>query len=259
MLYARLNDAGTGFEHQRNLIQSAPGLDGGGSVAADEAGNVYVFWHAPVPGKKGEDNRRVWVAVSSDEGKTFAPERAATEEPTGACGCCGLRAFASSKGTLYTLYRGARETTQRDMYLLTSTDQGKSFSSADLHPWAINICPMSSESFTQAPGGAVLAAWDTKEQVYFTRIDPSGKRSAPVAAPGTGRMRKHPAVAVNAKGETLFVWTEGMGWNRGGTLVWQVYDKDGNPTAERGHTSGVPVWSLVAAFVRPDGRFAIVY
>src|SRR6266581_4116624 len=42
MLYARLNDAGDGFEPQRNLITSATGLDGGGSVAADDAGNVYV-------------------------------------------------------------------------------------------------------------------------------------------------------------------------------------------------------------------------
>ena len=55
---------------------SAKGLDGGGSVAADTSGNVQVFWHAPEPGKRGEDNRRVWSAVSSDDGKTFAAERA---------------------------------------------------------------------------------------------------------------------------------------------------------------------------------------
>jgi hypothetical protein len=66
-------------------------------------------------------------------------------------------------------------------------------------------------------------------------------------------------VAVNGKGETILVWTEGMGWNKGGSLAWQVYDKGGKPTAERGHAAGVPVWSLVAVFVRPDGHFAIVY
>jgi hypothetical protein len=98
MLYTRLNDVGTAFEPQRNLITAAVVLDGGGSVAADAAGNVYVFWHAPEPGKKGEGNRRVWVAASADEGKTFAAERAASTEPTGACGCCGLRAFADRKG-----------------------------------------------------------------------------------------------------------------------------------------------------------------
>jgi hypothetical protein len=260
MLYTRLNDAGTAFEPQRNLIRSAVGLDGGGSVAADGAGNVYVVWHAPDPGKKGEGNRRVWVAVSTDEGKTFAPEKAAYAEPTGACGCCGLRAFADRKGTVYALYRGARDMEQRDMYLLTSTDRGKTFRGEDVHPWAINTCPMSSEAFAEGPGGLVAAAWDTKGQVYFARIDPkTGKRSAAVAPPGAGHERKHPAVAVNARGEMLLVWTEGMGWNRGGSLAWQVYDRDGTPTAERGHAAGVPVWSLVAAFVRPDGRFVIVY
>jgi RNA polymerase sigma factor (sigma-70 family) len=260
MVYTRLDDAGTAFEPQRNVIHSAVGLDGGGSVAADGAGNVYVFWHAPDPGKKGEDNRRVWVAVSTDEGKTFAPEKAASTEPTGACGCCGMRAFADTKGTVYALYRGAKDTSQRDMYLLTSTDKAKSFQGEDVHPWAINMCPMSSETFAEGPEGLVVAAWETKGQVYFARIDPkTGKRSAPVTAPGEGKGRKHPAVAVNAKGETILVWTEGMGWERGGSVAWQVYDRDGTPTDERGHAPGVPVWSLVAVFVRPEGRFVVVY
>src|SRR5207245_9711029 len=60
MLYTRLNDAGTAFERERNVIQSAFGLDGGGSVAADEEGNVYVAWHAPRPGGRGEETRGVW-------------------------------------------------------------------------------------------------------------------------------------------------------------------------------------------------------
>lgn len=259
MLYTRLDDKGTAFERERNLIQSAVGLDGGGSVAADADGNVYVFWHAPDPGTKGEDNRRVWVAASADEGKTFAPERAASTEPTGACGCCGLRAFASG-GKLYALYRGAKDVTQRDVHLLRSEGKGKTFSGEALHPWEINTCPMSSMAFASAPDGSVLGAWDTKGQVFFVKVDPkTGKSSEPVAAPEAGKGRKHPSLAANAKGETLFAWTEGTGWKRGGALAWQVYDKDGKPTADRGRAEGVPVWGLVAAFVRPDGRFAVVY
>lgn len=260
MLYARLNDAGTSFEPQRNLMRRTTTLDGGGSVAADAAGNVLVFWHAPEEGQKGEDNRRVWVAVSTDEGKTFAVEKPANTDPTGACGCCGLRAFADSKGKVFVLYRGAKNKTKRDMYLLTSTDQGKTFLGEHLHPWSINLCPMSSETFAEGPGGEVVGAWETEEQVYYTRIDPkTGKRSVPIAAPDSAPRRKHPAVAVNARGETILVWTEGMGWNKGGSLAWQVYDKNGKPTQERGRAAGVPVWSLVAVFVRPDGQFTIVY
>jgi hypothetical protein len=260
MLYTRLDDGGREFEPQRNLIESAVGLDGGGSVAADGEGNVYVFWHAPDPGKKGENNRRVWVAVSTDEGRTFIKERAAYSKPTGACGCCGMRGFADSKGNVYALYRGVKDVTQRDMFLLTSTNKGKSFVGEDIDPWDINSCPMSSETFAEGPAGRVVGAWETKGQVYFASIDPkTGKRLTPVSAPGAGHGRKHPAVAVNARGETILAWTEGMGWQCGGSVAWQVYNKEGKPTVQRGHADGVPVWSLVAVFVRPDGRFVVVY
>ena len=127
MIYARLNDAGTAFEPERNLIHAAYGLDGGGSLAADAQGNVYVFWHAPLPGQKGEQNRRVWLAKSSDEGKTFEPEHIAFDKPIGACGCCGMKAYADAAGNLYVLFRSADQMVNRDIWLLTSTDHGKTF------------------------------------------------------------------------------------------------------------------------------------
>src|SRR5262249_43609235 len=92
MLYSRLNDSGTAFEPQRNLMQLTDALDGGGTVAADSDGNVYVAWHAGRLGNlAGEGKRQVWVARSTDEGRTFATETPAFAEPTGACGCCGMR------------------------------------------------------------------------------------------------------------------------------------------------------------------------
>jgi hypothetical protein len=80
-----------------------------------------------------------------------------------------------------------------------------------------------------------------------------------VAAPGEARGRKHPAVAGNDRGESILVWTEGMGWERGGSLAWQVFDRNGRPTAAKGRAVGVPTWSLVAVFARPDGGFTILY
>src|SRR5207302_1981958 len=103
MLYARLADVA--FEPQRNVARKALLLDGGGSVAADRDGNVYVVWHSG----DGEENRRVWVARSTDDGATFAAEQPADSKPEGACGCCGLKAFADREGSLYVLYRSARE------------------------------------------------------------------------------------------------------------------------------------------------------
>src|SRR5260370_25866112 len=110
MLYTRLSDRGIAFEEQRNLMCETFGLDGGGSVAADHKGNVYAAWHGKAPGaRQGEAGREVWIARSVDEGRTFAKERGVSKEPTGACGCCALRFFADSVGTLYSLYRPATE------------------------------------------------------------------------------------------------------------------------------------------------------
>jgi hypothetical protein len=259
MLYTRLKDAGTAFEPERNVIQAATGLDGGGSVAADEQGNVYVAWHAPQPGTQGEENRRVWVTRSADEGQTFDRERPAYGNATGACGCCGMRAFADHQGTVYLLYRSAAATVHRDMYLLRATREGIGFQGDKVHEWKTGICPMSTAAFAES-AGSILAAWETDGQVYYVRVDPAtGKRSEPGSPPGAAKGRKHPAVAANARGEVILVWTEGMGWNRGGLVAWQVYDKDGNPSAEKGQAEGVPVWSLVAVFARPDGSFVVLY
>jgi hypothetical protein len=259
MLYTRLDDDGTAFEPQRNVIRAAYGLDGGASIGADDAGNVYAVWHAPEPGKRGEDERCVWVAHSKDEGRTFAAEKRAFAEATGACGCCGMRAFADSKGRVYVLYRAAREGVHRDMYLLASAGKDDSFFGTKVHEWNIDTCMMSGAAFGQA-GDSVLCAWETEERVYGARWDPAlRKMSRPVAAPVKSRPAKLPAVAGNRLGESVLAWTEGMGWNRGGALAWQVFDAAGKPTGELGRADGVPVWSLVAVCARRDGGFTIIY
>jgi len=178
MLYARLNDAGTAFEPERNLMQFTHELDGGGSVAADQAGNVYVVWHG-IAEQKGEEHRRVWLTASTDEGRTFAREVAAFGEETGACGCCGMRAFVDGRGTLYVLYRTATGMTERGMFLLTSTDKGKSFAGRRVDNWHLTTCPMS--SVTMIGGKQTSGAWENNGQVFIAALDQ--KAVAPTAAP----------------------------------------------------------------------------
>ena len=114
-------------------------------------------------------------------------------------------------------------------------------------------------ALVEGPGG-VVAAWETDGQIYFaTRKAGAAGFSEPQAAPGPGNKRKHPAIAVNARGETLLAWTEGTDWQKGGALAWQVFGKDGQPTAQKGRVEdGIPVWGLPAV-VATNGDFTIIH
>jgi hypothetical protein len=253
-----MTDAGDAFEAQRNVITQRSGLDGGGSVAADLEGNVYVAWHAP-KANRTEADRWVWVACSKDEGKTFAPEIAANPEPTGACGCCGMKITATPGGNVYISYRAATDMVNRDMRLLVSTDHGKTFDTAVVDRWKIGTCAMSTSTFG-ASALETVGVWETKGHVRFAVFTPEQKPAIPFSVPALSDNQKHPAVAINNKGQFLIAWAEGTGWNKGGTVAWQVFDQDGAPIiGQSGRADGLPAWSMPAAFTRSDGTFGIIY
>lgn len=258
MLYARLNDAGKAFEPQRNLIARYYGLDGGGAVAADGEGNVYVAWHAPRD-QANEADRRVWISRSRDDGKTFEPEHTATEADTGACGCCGMNIATDSRGNVYILFRSATEMVNRDMYLLESQDHGNTFRVAWTDPWKIGMCVMSTSGFA-ATGEGMLAAWEARNQIRASRIGADGSPSPAFSAPAASGNCKHPAIAANARGEFIIAWAEGTGWNKGGAIAWQVFDRNGHAEPEKaGRADGLPTWDAPAAFAAADGTFRILY
>ncbi len=258
MLYARLNSRGTAFEPQRNLVTWAGGLDGGGTIASDATGRIYVAWHA-APEGKDESERAVYLARSTDNGATFEREKRINPQPTGACGCCQMRAFVDDKGTLSILYRAAGGNINRDSTLLVSGDKGNSFKNTMLQPWQIAMCPMSSFALAQGKTG-LLAAWETDDQIYLSTVQAAtGKFNAPSKAPGQSKASKHPVLAANAAGQVLMAWTENTGWNQGGSLAWQIYGADGQPTELKGRAEGVPVWGSLSAISRPDGGFTLLY
>jgi hypothetical protein len=262
MLYTRLTTSGDSFEPERNLMHRSFGLDGGGSIAADNKGNVYVAWHGigdsegRAAGKDGEARRRVWLTRSENDGKTFSPEAKAWAKETGACSCCGMKILAGQSGEVFALYRSATESVHRDVYLLSSNDGGKMFQGKLLHKWNVNACPMSSMDLAQN-AQVVVAAWETAGQVYWARIA-GGSTLEPVAAPGQATGRKHPRVALNERREMLLLWTEGTGWQKGGSFAYQRYDRTGQPVGETKRVPGIPAWSFAAAAATPDG-FSIFY
>jgi hypothetical protein len=170
-----------------------------------------------------------------------------------------LRLFADSRGDLYGLYRSATQNVHRDIYLLRSADTGRNFSVARLDRWEINACPMSSMAFAETRG-EVLGAWETQTQVFFAPVNRGidAAKAAVIAPPGHDPKRKYPALARNGRGETLLAWVEGAGWQRGGLLGWQMFDRAGKPSLACQARRQVPVWSFPAVFSRPDDGFTIV-
>ena len=252
--YARSRANGSGFEAQRDLSTGEEGaIEASPAVATDRGGNVFVFWH----GGAFEDARRsVYLTLSRDGGTTFEPARRVSPEAEGACACCGLAATSDPAGAIHVSYRGAGDNLRRGQRLLTSTDHGRTFSDRLVHPWELGACPVSTTNLFAGLDG-LTAAWETDRQVYFAGVD---RLDAVVSPPGKARFRrKNPAVAVDARGDTLLAWGDGPGFSFGGSLHWQVFDATGRPAGEPGGGAGTILTGSISAAVVQDGRFLVIF
>ena len=252
--YTRSLEDGAGFEPQRDLSTRHEGnVEAGPAVAVDRGGNVFVFWHA---GAVEDARRSVHLTVSRDGGTTFEPARRVGAGTEGACACCGVAAMVDAEGAVHVSYRGAGDNVRRGQRLLTSTDQGRSFSDRLVHPWELAACPVSTTNLFAGPGG-LTAAWETRGQVYFADVD---RLEAVRSPPGKARFRrKNPVAAVNARGDTLLAWGDGPGFSFGGSLHWQVFDAAGRALGEPGGGAGTIIDGSTVAAVVQDGRFLVIF
>ena len=255
LLYTHTTRSGSVFEPQRNLMTSTRHLDGGSSVAADRAGNVFVAWHGnALDGAEGEQARRVWLARSADDGGTFSPEVAISPAETGTCGCCGLR-IAASGHKVQVLYRAATQMVHRDIHALRSSDRGRTFTADKVDEWEIGACPMSSMAIV--PGDTPIYAWEHDGQVAFRTGGAGSVQPTPADTRVANARRKHPRVAVGKDGTVLMAWATGTGWNKGGAVGWQLF-ANGTPVGAIEARDDLPVWSFPAVAAAGD-RFVLLY
>jgi hypothetical protein len=262
MLYTRRAVGADRFEPERNVVTKFPGLDGGGSVAADEAGNVYVAWHAPATSKGDESTRRVYVARSTDGGTTFAAEQPVTEEGAGVCACCGIKLLALPAGPVVGLFRTATKQVHRDANMFEFDPARPGPVGRLLDPAESAKCIMSTFALADVPGrqGAV-AAWETLGRIRFACIpDPNILDQRPRDVPGAARGCKYPALALDPNGNLLIAWAEDTAWAKGGAVAWQMFDRTLRPIdGASGRADGLPAWSLPAAGFIPGVGFVVLY
>lgn len=252
--YARSDRTGTFGDQQTLSTREEGGIEAAPAVTVDDDGDVYVFWHADAV----EDaQRRVYMAVSREQGAGFDPPRAVSPAAEGACGCCGLRAAVGEAGAIHVSYRGAGDNIRRGMRLLTSSDRGRTFADQLIQAWEIGACPIATTTLGVGPD-ATLVAWETQGQVFFADVE---QLEAPVSPPGeTTFRRKNATVATNHRGDILLAWGDGPGWQSGGTLHWQRFDAERRPRGAEGGAPGpIPARSVPAIAARPDGSFVVVF
>lgn len=251
LLHARLAPGDKAFSAQRNLMGDTTALDGGASITANGRGRVSVVWHAAPSGAQGEADRLVLVRDSSDDGLTFAPPTPLNEANPGVCACCSLRAHLTEDDRLSVLYRGAPEPASRGMLLLTRTAGRTRLTRLD--DWRVAMCPMSSASLLPT-GEWLQAAWEKDGRIVTGRLDAAVGSSRQVGP----KNAKHPVLARNSRGQTLVACVIGSGWNKAGTLHWDLLDEQGLSTASGG-SDPLPLWSHTAVYTHPDGSFVLLH
>lgn len=258
MLYCRLNDDGTAFEPERDLSGATFAFEGVAAVLADEHDNVLVYWHG-LEAMGPETSRKVYLAKSTDAGRTFSAPQPITVDPIGACACCSMQGALGPDGTVYLVYRNSLEDGAKNTYLLKSHD-GLAFDAQLLEEFPNAGCPGSVFALAVSPQH-VYAAWDTEGHVGFAQ---AGEGIHKIPAADGERPSRTPALAINANGDVLFAWSQATNPQRFmqvADLAWQVFDKNGHAKSDRKHLmdGAVALWSMPAVAVKPNGDFLIFH
>jgi hypothetical protein len=255
MWYARLALGARAFEPQRAIGDDTKYLDGGGTIAADSHGGVYIVWHAR-GATDGEMHRQMRLAVSTDDGAHFASDTVLAN-PGGACSCCSVQALIDASGWMQLIYRSAGDGIHRDATWMTVGPLGAS-PPVTLQPWQLPACPMTTFAIAEG-GGALVGAWMSEQQIYTATLDPKTRTaSAPSSMNGAGS-RNHPALAINKDGDRLVAWIEGANRSRDGSVAWELRDASGARLASQADAGVVPPLTLLAPIARPDGSFVLIF
>lgn len=194
-----------------------------------------------------ETGTQVFAAFSRDGGKTWGKNVRVYRSPDGnVCECCHPSLAYDPQNRLHVMWRnwlgGAR-----DMYLSSTSDNGKTFSTArklGKGTWPLNACPMDGGALTSAKG-MVTTFWRRENTMYLARIPGADVSETRV---GNGQQGW---VTATAKG-TYLVWLRGrsgsplLATTPGMTEPLVLADSAQNPMIAAGTDSSptvVAVWS----------------
>ena len=158
--------------------------------------NVYAVWLA-VKNPKGQN---VYGAKSVDGGKTWIKNVLVYASPGGTvCECC-KPSVAMKGNNVYVMFRNWLKG-NRDLYLIKSSDAGKSFGQAKKlgnESWKLNGCPMDGGGLVIDKNGNPETVWRREEKIYASTPGMDEKE--------IGEGRNCSIETINNK--NIYAWTE---------------------------------------------------
>ena len=154
---------------------------------------------------RGNQKNKLMGSHSTDGGRTWSANRLVYDSPAGTiCECCqpSIVSRGQSVAVMFRNYIAG----SRDMYLLRSTDGGRTFGKAEKlgeGTWQLNACPMDGGGLYVAPDGALSTVWRRADKLFTARPNQTE------AEVGTGKNAK---IVSTKKGDYVAFQRDGRVW-----------------------------------------------
>ncbi len=226
---ARSGDAGRTFRAPETLQKhSAPGDRGWPSLTLDRNGRAHAIWldhrglsdassgHQAAASASAMDG----VAMAQRSGLYYSSGTAERELVNGVCYCCKTTLVPTPSGMLFAGWRHVYPGNLRDIAVITSRDEGRTFSAparVSDDNWHLNGCPDDGPAMTADSSGLVHIVWPTvvtDGQSVTGALFYATTRDGVTFTPRTrvptlgGPKPTHAHIAVDDAGRAFVAWDE---------------------------------------------------
>ena len=159
------------IELTNDLKGSAP--EGLMSIAADDHDNFYAVW---LDNREKKHNQIFFSSLKS--GSSWSKNRLIYESPSGHVFECCKPSIATAGAQVTVMFRNWLWGS-RDLYYLTSKNEGRTFSNASKlgeGTWKLNACPMDGGGLWIDGGQQIHSAWQRQGEVYYSKPGQKEKR-----------------------------------------------------------------------------------
>lgn len=268
-------DGGRSFEPAVPADATARADQGLHSLAAGRGGRVYVAWldERSLPPKTGEHaagghhmpepNREVYVAASTDGGRSFGASRRVAPE---ACPCCKTSLAIATDGRVYVSWRQVLEGDFRHIAVASSAAGATAFSAPAIvsdDRWHLTGCPVSGAALRPDGASRLDVLWysagaDGPAGLYTAESRDGGRHFGPRRLVREAAVRGTPRLLANGRSRVALWEATGEGGARVSTAGM---DGRAAPSVFAGGTPAAVVAGkrIVVAYTVKEGDRSAVF